>query len=1004
MVVPLVAASANAATPPIELVSQSLAGQQTGSWGPAASEAADRVAFVSSARLVAEDTNDHADVYFRDRQTARTVLVSVNTNGIAGNGASFNASITADGRWVVFESRASDLAVGDSNGTVDVFARDLAEDGTILLSRSPITGNAGNGSSYDAQVSRQGDRVVFTSRAEDLVPIDANGLADVFAASLADGSPALVSVSADGSGSGLPATPAIGSREARIDVTGTRVTFRSSATNLTAPPVSVNSGLFQRDLLSGTTQLLLYRVLLGSSPVGDRDQSAEGRWHAAFLSIGGLQWIDAETGTPLPVPATTLCEPGISGNGRFVCYGVREVSAALDEMNLEVWSAADGLTVLASLAPDGVTPATGFHRSPQLNHDGSRLTWLSNSTNLVEAPVNGRLQLYQRDLVNGVTSLLSASPEGAPADGEVSEFVTSPDGRWVAFVSDAGNLDPAEEEGRYEVFLRDLDAGTVELISVPGTSSPRAEMAVVQAMNRQCLSADGNLVLFATTVPLVGETDTNCTWDVYLRNLAEGTVQLVSARFDGMAAGVSARDAVLSANGRIATFASEATNVLEGVATAGLQLYWRNLATWEAGLVTVQTNAQPYFGFSSATPVTVSGDGRLIGFASWMRPWPVVPGSPPYEAWVFDLDARRLQRIEYPDGKVVQASQVAPTLDGTAILLTHGDASLRMPWGEPVPQHLKGLVSGFLRPELPLIADTGEAFLTRDYRGTNWFHDVAQGRSVELDAPPMAISGDGRFVALLRDGQVCVWNSDTGDEVLASLSHDGSGPANGFSNYPVLTRDGRYVIFESLASDLVANDDNGRKDVFARDLLTGATWCLSQRHDGEGAGDHGSFQPIVGPDGFTILFRSAATDLTAESLPLGDKWFVVRLGTGDADGDGLDDEWETIWFDGLERDGTADFDGDTMTDRAEFRAGTSPRDGLSVLRVSVLHDVLTGARTFRWQAIPGRAYVLQGPGDIASGEWVNLGTPFTATGTEVSVADPAPNASHRFYRVKCVTP
>lgn len=992
-----------AGTSPIELASQSPADCQTESWGPVLSEAAARVAFVSAAKLVVEDKNDQPDVYFRDRQAARTVLVSVNTNGVAGDGASFSASITADGRWVVFESQADDLAEGDANGTVDVFVRDLVEGRTILLSRSPVTGKAGSGRSYDAQVSRQGDRVVFTSRAEDLVPIDANGLADVFAENLADGSLELVSVSADGSGSGLPGTPVIGSREARIDVTGTRVTFRSSATNLTAPPASVNSGLFQRDLLTGTTKLLLYRVSLGSSLVADRDQSAEGRWHVAFPSVGGLQWMDADTGATLPVPATTLCEPGISGDGRFVCYGVREAAAELDEMNLEVWSAADGLTVLASLAPDGVTPATGFHRSPRLNYDGTRLTWLSNSTNLVEAPVNGRLQLYQRDLINGVTLLLSQDAEGEPADGEVSEFVTSPDGRLVAFVSDAGNLDPAAEGGHYEVFLRGLDAGTVELISVRETSQPRAGMALVQAMNRQCLSADGNLVLFSTTVPLDQPHDTNGTWDVYLRNLAEGTVQLVSARFDGMAAGASTMAAALSPDGRFATFASHAKEVLEGVATSQFHLYWRDLQAGETGMLSVRRDGVPA-SFDLTTSLSISDDGSMIAFPGRLG----IPPDSNSRVHVFYTETAQLAAVSTLSHQIGVVNLVRISGDGRFIWYSGGSLnstsrSARVEFDGLRVLSYSQLPSGQLRRDVPALADQGNR-LVAESGGHYWFHDLGQGRSVELDAPPMAISGDGRFVALVRDGQVWVWNADTGDEVLASLNHDGSGPGNGASNYPVLTRDGRHVVFESLASDLVAQDNNGRKDVFARDLLTGVTWCLSRHHDGGGTGDHGSSQPIIGPGGFTVLFRSAATDLTSESLPVGDKLFVVRLGGGDTDGDGLDDEWETIWFDGLERDGTGDFDGDGLSDGAEFRAGTNPRDGLSVLRVLVLHDVLTGDRTFRWQTVPGRTYVLQGLDHIGEGGWVNLGAPFTASGEEASVADPEPTVSHRFYRVKCVTP
>lgn len=1008
------ALSADAATGrPIELISQSVVPRQPeDSWGPALADEAQKVVFVSSARMIAEDTNDHSDVYLRDRQSGRTILVSVNTNRLAGDSASYNASISGDGRWVVFESQAGDLTEGDANGTVDAYARDLVAGRTILLSRSLVTGKAGRGRSYDARVSRQGGLAVFTSVADDLVGIDTNGVPDVFAVGLEDGLLQLVSVSADGATSGLRRNSGVagGSRNAIPTTDGLRVSFLSTATNLTEESVALFTEVFQRDLAAGVTECLSYYWSPRLSGVEVAVLSDDGRRlavrsSASQLAHRGAVWVDADAERQVPVYAGSdweeLC---VSGDGMRVAYWFPRHSTTTLSSNLWTWEAPEGPATIASLAPDGQSYARGDHLNPILNRDGSRLTWLSDSTNLVEVGGNGRLQLYQRDLVNEVTSLLSQDAEDELAEGEVSEFVTSPDGRLVAFVSDAGNLNPEALGGCYEVFLRDVDTGSLERISVAEESVPQAHAGLVQAASRQGLSADGNLVLFATTFPVEEEQDTNSTWDVYLRNLAEGTVQLVSARSDGMAAGVAPIASALSMNGRIATFASRATNVLEGTESTGWQLYWRDLEGGELGLATVREGGVPYFGYLPVKPVALSSSGRWICFICEFTDTNRTPNADPREIWAFDLESKRLGRLERAGGKALKAEVLMPSPSQDVLWCSGSSDAYRLSLGEVIPDELQWW-GGDLRPELPLLDDAGNRFVaSATIWNQHWFHDFAQGRSIELDAAPTAISGDGRFVALVREGQVLVWNADTGDEVLASLNHDGNGPANGASHYPVLTRDGRCVVFESLASDLVTNDDNGCKDVFARDLLTGVTWCLSRRHDGEGTGDHGSSQPIIGPDGYTVVFRSAATDLTSELLPVGDKLLVVRLGGGDTDEDGLDDEWETIWFGGLERDGTGDFDGDGLSDGAEFRAGTNPRDGLSVLRVFVLHDVLSGERTFRWQSVSGRTYVLQGLDDIAAGGWVNLGMPFTAAGEEASVADPEPVLSHRFYRVKCVAP
>ena len=85
------------------------------------------VAFDSEAtNLVPGDTNDASDVFVRDRQTGTTRRVSVSSGGAQGNGASFDPAISADGRFVAFNSDATNLVPGDTNGAADVFVRTLA--------------------------------------------------------------------------------------------------------------------------------------------------------------------------------------------------------------------------------------------------------------------------------------------------------------------------------------------------------------------------------------------------------------------------------------------------------------------------------------------------------------------------------------------------------------------------------------------------------------------------------------------------------------------------------------------------------------------------------------------------------------------------------------------------------------------------------------------------------------------------------------------------------------
>ena len=140
------------------------------------------VAFYSRGRFVPGDTDGTWDVFARDRVKRRTSRVSVSTDGSQANGTSGGGSLSADGRFLVFESAASDLVPGDANGSWDVFIRDRVKKQTRRVSLSS-TGAQGNGDSFAderAAISADGRYVVFSSEASNLVADDTNALSDVF--------------------------------------------------------------------------------------------------------------------------------------------------------------------------------------------------------------------------------------------------------------------------------------------------------------------------------------------------------------------------------------------------------------------------------------------------------------------------------------------------------------------------------------------------------------------------------------------------------------------------------------------------------------------------------------------------------------------------------------------------------------------------------------------------------------------------------------------------------
>ncbi|MDX6596110.1 MAG: hypothetical protein QOI72_1492, partial [Solirubrobacterales bacterium] len=165
------------------LVSRNSAGVQGDleSHWPSVSAHGRLVAFESGAtNLVGNDTNNTTDIFVRDREGNKTSRVSVSSAGVEANDASYTATITPDGRYVAFESDATNLVGGtDANGDSDVFLRNRVTHVTKRMSVSSA-GVGGNGASYDPSISDDGRFVVFWSDSSNLVGNDTNGTTDIF--------------------------------------------------------------------------------------------------------------------------------------------------------------------------------------------------------------------------------------------------------------------------------------------------------------------------------------------------------------------------------------------------------------------------------------------------------------------------------------------------------------------------------------------------------------------------------------------------------------------------------------------------------------------------------------------------------------------------------------------------------------------------------------------------------------------------------------------------------
>jgi Tol biopolymer transport system component len=281
------------------------------------------VAFVSALRLVPQDTDDRQDVYVYDRGKRKLRRASEQAGGTSTNGSSVRPNLSADGRYVVFESSATNLAPGDLPGFHDVFRKDLVSGAVVLVSVSSA-GVAGNGDSTQARISDDGNLVVFTSRAFNLAASDVNGATDVFLRDLAAGTTQRLSISVVGGDADLA------SSSPAISGDGTHVAFQSLASNLVAGDQNDEGDVFVRELATGTTT----RVSVSTNGIeGNASSSApslaRGGRFVSFVSqatnlVPGNQsssvFVRDRTSLITTRPQTSVYGwPQLSGDGRHLC-------------------------------------------------------------------------------------------------------------------------------------------------------------------------------------------------------------------------------------------------------------------------------------------------------------------------------------------------------------------------------------------------------------------------------------------------------------------------------------------------------------------------------------------------------------------------------------------------------------------------------------------------------------------------------------------------------------
>lgn len=381
------------------------------------------VAFTSRAsNLVPGDGNGTDDVFVRDRMSGTTERVSVGAGGAEANAMSVAPAISGDGQVVAFVSSATNLVAGDSNGRLDVFVHDR---GTGTTSRVSVdsAGVEASADSLSPSLSFDGSRVVFASSASELTAGDGNGTFDVFLHDRPTGVTTRVSVDSSGAEADGP------SLAPRISADGLVIAFHSSATNLVATDINFSTDVFVHDLATGVTEM-------------------------ASVDSAGVQGNFQSTAA------------SVSSDGRFVAFDSDAMNLVPGDSNFRtdvfVRDRQSGTTERVSVASDGTegNGQSGFVDPPAISGDGRFVAFASGASNLVSDDGNNFVDVFLHDRSTGATTRVSVANDGSEGNAPTAHWPSvSSDGSVVIFASLATNLVPGDTGGFQDVFARAAACG-----------------------------------------------------------------------------------------------------------------------------------------------------------------------------------------------------------------------------------------------------------------------------------------------------------------------------------------------------------------------------------------------------------------------------------------------------------------------------------------------------------------------------------------------------------------
>jgi hypothetical protein len=843
------------------------------------------VVFVSQADGMAPDDNDTVqNVYVRDAATNSTILVSRadGPTGAPADGDSFEPAISADGSTVAFVSTATNLAgVIDTAGSEQVYTRNIFTGTTTLQSRADgVAGDVANRDCEEPSVSDNGSVVAFSTLATNLTS-PAPTHRQVYVRQNIQNTVLVSNVT------GTTTQGPDDSEGPSVSGDGNWVAF-SSAAALDPADTHTGEDVFERHLTTSTDRLVS-RATGTAGAVGNGDSSGasvdEDGSIVAFTSQATnlFSAIDPtsdpdvyvrdfdDAGGP-PAPTTSVIDvqqnhftskgsgvavdASISSNGNAVAF----LSTSTDLVTGDTNGVADEF--VHTITPEATVLASRCVASTLLDRpasegaiipNGTRVDFTTASDGCSPDDDNDYSQAFQRSLLSSLTepTVLISRPNGTTvlrsntndsalqgfSRSDASPTTISADGRMTAFISEADDLSPDDNNTLTNVFVRDAQTDTTTLVSRAsgpngvagdGASGPGlsgAGVALASAggipLTPAAISANGLVVAFTSAADNLVPGDSNNHGDVFVRNLLTDTTTLVSVKSDGTQVNQDSFSPALSADGNRVAFVSRG-ELDPGDPDTDPDVYVRDIAAGTTTLISRASGASGVDVNAAAEGPAISGDGNRVAF--------VTAGD----------------------------NLIAPGLDTNAT----DDVYIR-----DIAHDATGIVS----------ARSGTA-VAGDFS--------SDGPSVNQDGSVVAftsnadniVPGDGNSRA-----DVYIRTLGTGVTTLVSRVPGAPVSGNNGSRSASISADGTRVAFSTDATDLFPGDTDQLPDVLVRDLTAGTTTLVGRADGASGAEpDARTGNPAISANGHCVEFDSTADNL-APGQPPGTDFLHVFLRAIDAD-------------------------------------------------------------------------------------------------------------------------